>query len=59
MAGSDDVENVQIAAAVDAIHGILIELVQFFVEKDDKRKVQAVSLVMQCVFLIHAVSLVF
>lgn len=42
LAGSDDVENAQIAAVVDAIGDVLREVFKFVFEKDEEKKVQAV-----------------
>ena len=63
MAGSDDVENAQIAAAVDSVDGILTEVVKFFFEKDEEKKViittgPNVGYAM-CALLMQTVSLVF
>ena len=43
LAGSDDVENAQIAAVVDAVDGITTEVIKVVFEKDEEKKVWAVS----------------
>ena len=61
LAGSDDVENAQIAAAVDSVDGILTEVVKFFFEKDEEKKVATGRVVgyAMLVLLMQTVSLVF
>ena len=43
LAGSDDVENAQIAAAVDAVGDVVKEIAKVVFEKDEERKVQPLS----------------
>ena len=43
LAGSNDVENAQIASAVDAVGDVVKEVAKIMFEKDEERKVQPVS----------------
>lgn len=57
LAGSDDVENAQIAAVLVAVEDISTEVVKLFFEKDESKKVRSLSK-RPAAPLVHAVSLV-
>ena len=57
MAGSDDVENAQIAAVLVAVEDVSTEVVKLVFEKDESKKVRSLSK-RPVASLVHAVSLV-